>query len=82
MSFASNLASVTKMLISLVFPLIQKVYQILTFFRYWFLIKSEGKRETNEKNYFAKLVRYMKNLYHIESGLYKLSDERLIQLIV
>lgn len=28
------------------------------------------------KNYFAKLVRYMKNVYHIESGLYKLSDGR------
>ena len=26
------------------------------------------------KNYFAKLVRYMKNVYHIEIGLYKLSD--------
>ena len=29
------------------------------------------------KNYFAKLVKYMKNVYHIERGLYKLSDRRL-----
>ncbi|MDR3585744.1 MAG: hypothetical protein P4L59_10545 [Desulfosporosinus sp.] len=29
------------------------------------------------KNYFAKLVRYMKNVYHIESGLNKLFDGRV-----
>ncbi|HEY8804242.1 MAG TPA: hypothetical protein VIM42_03890, partial [Clostridium sp.] len=29
------------------------------------------------KNYFAKLVKYMKNVYHIERGMYKLSDRRL-----
>jgi hypothetical protein len=29
------------------------------------------------KNYFAKLVRYMKNVYHIERGLNKLSDGRV-----
>ena len=29
------------------------------------------------KNYFAKLVRYMKNVYHIERGLHKLSDGRV-----
>ena len=29
------------------------------------------------KNYFAKLVRYMKNTYHIERGLNKLSDGRV-----
>jgi hypothetical protein len=29
------------------------------------------------KNYFAKLVRYMKNVYHIENGLNKLSDKRV-----
>jgi len=29
------------------------------------------------KNYFAKLVKYMKNIYHIERGLNKLSDGRV-----
>lgn len=29
------------------------------------------------KNYFAKLVRYMKNVYNIESGLNKLTDRRI-----
>jgi len=29
------------------------------------------------KNYFAKLVNYMKNVYHIERGLNKLSDRRV-----
>lgn len=28
-------------------------------------------------NYFAKLVRYMKNVYHLERGLNKLSDGRV-----
>ena len=28
------------------------------------------------KNYFAKLIKYMKNVYHIEHGLNKLSDGR------
>ncbi|NSB34562.1 hypothetical protein BCD93_005520 [Clostridium saccharoperbutylacetonicum] len=30
------------------------------------------------KNYFAKLVEYMKNVYNIEKGLNKLTDERII----
>ena len=29
------------------------------------------------QNYFAKLVRYMKNVYHVDRGLYKLSDGRV-----
>ena len=29
------------------------------------------------KNYFAKLARYMKNVYHLERGLNKLSDGRV-----
>ena len=29
------------------------------------------------KNYFAKLVNYMKNVYHIERGLSKLKDVRV-----
>lgn len=29
------------------------------------------------KNYFAKLVKYMKNVYHIKRGLNKLSDGRV-----
>ena len=29
------------------------------------------------KNYFAKLVSYMKNVYHLERGLNKLSDGRV-----
>ena len=29
------------------------------------------------KNYFAKLVNYMKNVYHIERGLNKLTDTRV-----
>ena len=29
------------------------------------------------KNYFVKLVSYMKNVYHVERGLNKLSDERV-----
>jgi len=29
------------------------------------------------KNYFAKLVNYMKNVYHIQHGLNKLSDGRV-----
>ena len=29
------------------------------------------------KNYFIKLVRYMKNVYHLEHGLNKLSDGRV-----
>lgn len=28
------------------------------------------------KNYFAKLVKYMKNVYHVERGLNKLTDGR------
>ena len=28
------------------------------------------------KNYFAKLVKYMKNVYHLDRGLNKLSDGR------
>lgn len=28
-------------------------------------------------NYFAKLVSYMKNVYHLERGLNKLSDGRV-----
>jgi predicted transposase YbfD/YdcC len=30
-----------------------------------------------KKNYFEKLVRYMKNVYHIERGINKLTDERV-----
>lgn len=30
-----------------------------------------------KKSYFDKLVKYMKNVYHIENGLNKLSDERV-----
>ena len=29
------------------------------------------------KNYFAKLVKYMKNVYHIEHGFNKLADKRV-----
>ncbi|WP_088187171.1 hypothetical protein [Desulfosporosinus sp. FKA] len=29
------------------------------------------------KNYFVKLVRYMKNVYHLEHGLNKMSDGRV-----
>jgi|GEM_PF-2845709 len=29
------------------------------------------------KNYFAKLVNYMKNVYHLGRGLHKLSDGRV-----
>lgn len=29
------------------------------------------------KNYFAKLLNYMKNVYHIERGLSKLTDKRI-----
>jgi hypothetical protein len=29
------------------------------------------------KNYFSKLVKYIKNVYHIERGLNKLSDARV-----
>ena len=29
------------------------------------------------KNYFAKLVKYMKNVYHLDRGLNKLSDGRV-----
>ncbi|NRT91281.1 hypothetical protein [Clostridium beijerinckii] len=29
------------------------------------------------KNYFAKLVKYMKNVYHIENGINKLTDLRV-----
>ena len=29
------------------------------------------------KNYFAKLVSYMKNVYHVDRGLNKLSDGRV-----
>ena len=29
------------------------------------------------KNHFAKLVRYMKNVYHVDRGLNKLSDGRV-----
>lgn len=29
------------------------------------------------KNYFVKLVRYMKNVYHLERGLNKLTDGRV-----
>jgi hypothetical protein len=29
------------------------------------------------KNYFAKLVNYMKNVYHVDRGLNKLSDGRV-----
>ncbi|GEA29381.1 hypothetical protein [Clostridium diolis] len=29
------------------------------------------------KNYFAKLVKYMKNVYHIENALNKLTDLRV-----
>ncbi|WP_160690521.1 hypothetical protein [Clostridium sp. C2-6-12] len=29
------------------------------------------------KNYFEKLVKYMKNVYHIENGLNKLTDGRI-----
>ena len=29
------------------------------------------------KNYFVKLVKYMKNVYHVERGLSKLSDQRV-----
>lgn len=29
------------------------------------------------KNYFVKLVRYLKDVYHIERGLNKLSDGRV-----
>jgi hypothetical protein len=36
-----------------------------------------GKREGEmRKNYFAKLVNYMKNVYHLDRGLNKLSDGR------
>jgi len=52
------------------------VYQIATFFLSFYLIKSDRKRGRNEKNYFAKLVSYMKNVYHIERGFYKLADGR------
>ena len=29
------------------------------------------------KNYFAKLIKYMKDVYHVERGLNKLSDARV-----
>jgi len=29
------------------------------------------------QNYFAKLVRYIKNVYHVDRGLNKLSDGRV-----
>jgi len=29
------------------------------------------------QNYFVKLVRYMKNVYHVDRGLNKLSDGRV-----
>lgn len=29
------------------------------------------------KNYFVKLINYMKNVYHIESGVRKLKDGRV-----
>ncbi|MDR3601449.1 MAG: hypothetical protein P4L49_13375 [Desulfosporosinus sp.] len=29
------------------------------------------------QNYFAKLVKYMKNVYHVDRGLNKLSDGRI-----
>ncbi|WP_172408197.1 hypothetical protein [Desulfosporosinus sp. FKA] len=29
------------------------------------------------KNYFVKFVRYMKNVYYLERGLNKLSDDRV-----
>jgi len=29
------------------------------------------------QNYFAKLVRYMKNVYHVDRGINKLSDGRV-----
>ena len=29
------------------------------------------------QNYFAKLVKYMKNVYHVDRGLNKLSDGRV-----
>jgi hypothetical protein len=36
-----------------------------------------GREDEMRKNYFAKLVNYMKNVYHIERGLNKLSDGRV-----
>jgi len=30
-----------------------------------------------DKNYFAKLINYMKNVYHIENGIRKLKDGRV-----
>ncbi len=33
------------------------------------------------KNHFAKLARYIKNVYHLERGLNKLLTEELTQLI-
>ncbi len=47
------------------------------FVRPFFLLKSEGKRGEMRKNYFAKLVSYMKNVYHVDRGLNKLSDGRV-----
>ncbi|HBW35158.1 MAG: hypothetical protein VR66_20025 [Peptococcaceae bacterium BRH_c23] len=32
------------------------------------------------KNFFVKLVRYMKNVYHLERGLNKLTDERQLRI--
>ena len=33
------------------------------------------------KNYFGKLVKYIKNIYHLERGLNKLLTEESTQLI-
>jgi len=63
---------------SLGFLPILKVYSNSEYFRAFvrpvFLLKSEeGREDEMRKNYFAKLVSYMKNVYHIERGLNKLS---------
>jgi len=47
------------------------------YFRPLILLKLKGKRGLNEKELFAKLVSYMKNVYHIKRGLNKLSDGRV-----
>ncbi|WP_199241837.1 hypothetical protein [Desulfosporosinus sp. Sb-LF] len=77
----STLASTTvNPLISLVFLPISKVYQIRSFLCFvspLFLIKLKGREDEMRKNYFAKLVNYMKNVYHVDRFLNKLSDGRV-----
>jgi hypothetical protein len=50
----------------------------MAIFSLLYLIKYRRGREGEmRKNYFSKLVRYMKNVYHIDRGLNKLSDGRV-----